>query len=87
MYPFVYKVEVIDELADRHKVFKESGIVYAKTFAGAANKLEEYYGDDNIVEIQHLLPLEDSPIVLPEEVITHIVNEDYHSQEVKQYVN
>lgn len=86
MYPFVYKIEALDELREDHKVFHEGGIVYAKTFAGAAAKLEEYYGEKNIVEIRKLLPLLDDPIVLPLEVLTHVENEDFNSQEVREYV-
>ncbi len=86
MYPFVYKIEALDELRENHKAFREGGIVYAKTFAEAASKLEEYYGEKNIVEIQKLLPLLDDPIVLPMEVLTHVENEDFHSQEVREYV-
>ena len=83
MYPFVYKIEVIDELANNHKVFRESGLVFADSFSEVAQKLETYYGTDNIVEIQQLLPLEDDPIVLPEEVITGLVNEEYLTKEGK----
>ena len=86
MYPFIYKVEVIDELTDNRRVFRESGVVYADSFSEAAQKLEVYYGTDNIVEVQQLLPLEDDPIVLPEEVITGLVNEEYLTKEDK-YVN
>lgn len=86
MYPFIYKIEALDELREDHKGFHEGGIVYAKTFAGAAAKLEEYYGEKNIVEIQKLLPLLDDPIVLPMEILNHIENEDFNSQEVREYV-
>lgn len=87
MYPFIYKIECKDELADSYKIFVEGGIVYAKTFAGAVNKLEEFYGHDNIVEIQKLLPLLDDPIVLPMEVINKVENDEYFGSEVRQYVN
>ena len=87
MYPFIYKIECKDELTDNYKIFAESGIVYAKGFAEAAKKLEEFYGDDNIVEIQKLLPLFDDPIVLPAEVINKIENDEYFGSGVRQYVN
>ena len=86
MYPFIYKVEVIDELTDDRRIFRESGVVYADSFNEAAQKLEVYYGTDNIVEVQQLLPLEDDPIVLPEEVVTGLINEEYLTKEDK-YVN
>ena len=55
MYPFVYKIEALDELRENHRAFREGGIVYAKTFAEAASKLEEYYGEKSNLYLKQLL--------------------------------
>ena len=56
-----YNVEFFDEIES--KVTKERGLVGAETFGTAADKLVEYYGKDNIFEMN----LEEIEAIMPEE--------------------
>lgn len=82
MYPFTYKVQVIDEL-DERRLFNDGGIVYAACYAEAANMIAEHYGEKNVVEIKNLCPLEDGPVILTEEIIDNLQNDAYIGLEEK----
>ena len=52
-------------------------MVYAKNWGEAAQQLENWYGDEQLTEINCLLPLFDDPIILPSEIIDKIANDEY----------
>lgn len=65
MYPFLYKVEILPvDNETQHGTNIQAGIIYAEDYAGAVNKLTDYYDEEDIVEILSLFPMEDSPIII-----------------------
>ena len=76
MYSFAYKITCVDEL-DGRKIFRECGVTFADSFTDAMEKIADYYGDKNLVEVESLLALEDGPVIVSEEVLSRIVKNDY----------
>lgn len=62
IYPFMYKAEIVDR--DRHSCYKQAGIIHGECFSDAVDNLVKYYGEEDIVEIMSLFPLEDGPVIL-----------------------
>lgn len=75
MYPFLYKLEIINELADisdRDYILHPCGITYGATYAEAMERLVDWYGDKNIVKVKFLFALENEPIELSETILATI---------------
>lgn len=70
--PFIFHVEFCEDLSTH----KQSGLVYAASYADATARLSQYYGEDNLVEVK-LIALEDSPIVLKGDICDKVLKEDY----------
>ena len=77
-YPYVYQIQFMPEHDEgNYKVRKESGIVYADTYADAVEKLTEYYGEESICSFCEITAMDDTPILLPRAVCDKILNDSY----------
>lgn len=52
VFPHKYKITVFDEVNNKEKI--ETGIVFATTYSEAVRRLEEYYGEENLSELNYL---------------------------------
>lgn len=77
MYPFLYKVKFFVKKETRPVEKQQCGIVYAKSWGEAAQRLEGWYGDEQLTEINYLFPLCDDPIILPSEIVDKIAKDEY----------
>jgi hypothetical protein len=70
MYPYAFKIKICD--SESGKNFIQRGIGLAENFKEAASKIEHYYGIE-LVSIEHLEFLTDSPFIfLPEEIFNEV---------------
>lgn len=75
-YPYVFQIEFFPD-DEKMKTRKESGLVYADTYAEAVEKITEYYGEEAIVSICSVTALDNAPIILPKSVCDKILNDSY----------
>lgn len=74
MFPVLFKCNYIDEEQTIEK--KEFGMICAGTYPEAAEKLLQYYGEDQVTGMS-LTMLSDDPVVLTEDVCNKILKGDY----------
>lgn len=75
-YPYIFQIEFFPD-DEKIKTRKESGLVYADTYAEAVEKIAEYYGEEAIVAICSVIALDEGLIVLPKSVCDKILNDSY----------
>ena len=63
-YKYAFKISAIDE--ETRKEFTECGVFYAENNRGALEKLEGFYGEENLTKIE-LVPLDEDFIFFSNE--------------------
>ena len=74
-YPFTFHATYYDEFNHEQKV--QHGVLFASSYAEAAEKIDVYYGTE-LVDMK-LMCLEESDILhLPADVVQHIEEDDFY---------
>lgn len=71
MYPFSYKILFWDECDEKETT--KTGFFYAVDFEGAMHKLADYYGKNNLMNVQ-LQCYQDGPFEVPEDILTSFID-------------
>ena len=50
-----------------------TGFIPAEDYSSAVSALIAYYGEENLITM-YIYPLEDSPLIVPEEIAEKIIN-------------
>ena len=58
-----YQYEILYNDTDEGQAIVRSGILYAANFTEAVSQLENYYGVDDIIEINLITPLSDCSVL------------------------
>lgn len=69
MYPYLYKLSLLNELTYETETVK--GITFGETYSEAVERLEDYYGGE-IIAIEYFMRLEDSPVEITDECYEYI---------------
>ena len=78
-YPVVYKLSGVGD-----EVYHECGLTFADSYADAMKKLEDYYGDEIII-VECLFLMEESPVVtISEETMQGFIKGDYEGYHIKE---
>lgn len=76
MYPFTYKVTYLNDFNTPSTPETIEGMGFAKNYANAAKKIENYYGDD-LISIDKIFLLDEASVLeLPADIIERIENLD-----------
>ena len=76
MYPFTYKVTYLNNFNTPSTTETIGGMGFAKNYANAAKKIENYYGDD-LISIDKIFLLDEASVLeLPTDIIERIENLD-----------
>ena len=82
-YPYLYTVQIVNGECINNPEYKQpalvnqSGIIPAETYIKAMARLVDYYGEEAIVSVVALTPIEDGPIVLPSNVVKNVFEDKY----------
>lgn len=77
-YPVAYKLTGVYD-----KTYTECGLTFANSYADAMKKIESYYGDE-IVIVECLFLMEESPVItIPEAVMQSLIKGDYDGYLIK----
>lgn len=72
MYPFTYKVTYLNDFNTPSTPETIEGMGFAKNYAKAAKKIEDYYGSD-LISIDKIFLLDEASVLeLPTDVIERI---------------
>lgn len=69
MFPFIFQIEGYHFEDPRQGTFKQGGVIYAKSWTDAVSRIEDYYGEEELVAIDFLMPMESGPVIMPIEAI------------------
>lgn len=76
MYNFTFTIEIVTEERE-HPIKTYHGIVAARSYSHAVEKIANFFDDDKIVEIKSLVALDDWPVFLTEEIVKNIRDDKY----------
>jgi hypothetical protein len=65
-----FKVEFLNDEGNSEMV---TGFIPAEDYSSAVSALIVYYGEENLITM-YIYPLEDSPLIVPEEIAEKIIN-------------
>ena len=65
-----FKVELLNDEGNSEMV---TGFIPVEDYSSAVSALIVYYGEENLITM-YIYPLEDSPLIVPEEIAEKIIN-------------